>query len=222
MTVLPVTSTASPSLPAQSARSAMLTSDFETFLRMLTVQIRNQDPMSPMQSTEFATQLATFAGVEQQVRANEQLAALSRQLNVSTMAQLSGWIGMEARIAAPAAFAGAPIMLAPNPPQLADSAVLVVRNQQGFEVQRLPIPVSAAPIEWVGLDAAGNPLPAGTYRFELEASAGGELLGSGPVEHYALVREARGNAQGGIDLVFDGGITVAAADATALRKPGAL
>lgn len=206
-------------LPVQSARSAMLTSDFQTFLKMLTVQIQNQDPMSPMQSTEFATQLATFAGVEQQVRANEQLAGLSKQLNISTMAQLSGWIGMEARVSAPVHFSGAPVTLAPNPPLIADSADLVVRNAQGLEVQRLPLPVSGAPIEWAGTDGYGDPLPAGTYWFELEARAKGEFLGSVPVEHYAYVREARGNSTGGIDLVFDGGISVAASDATALRRP---
>lgn len=218
MTVSALAAPGATTLPAQSAKSAMLTSDFQTFLKMLTVQIQNQDPMSPMQSTEFATQLATFASVEQQVRANEKLAGLSAQLGVSTMAQLSGWIGMEARVTAPVQFTGAPVMLAPNPPALADKTELVVRDMQGREVQRLAIPVSTAPIEWVGTDSMGAPLPVGPYRFEIEASAKGEKLGSWPVEHYALVREARGNSGGGIDLVFDGGITVAAADATALRK----
>lgn len=222
MTVSATSATTTTGLPPQSARSAMLTSDFETFLKMLTVQIQNQDPMSPMQSTEFATQLATFASVEQQVRANEQLAGLSKQLNVSTMAQLSGWIGMEARVSAPVSFSGVPVTLAPNPPLIADSAELVVRNAQGQEVQRMAIPVSIAPIEWAGTDATGAPLPRGIYRFELESRAKGELLASEPMEHYALVREARGNASGGIDLVFEGGISVAAADASALRRPDAL
>jgi len=222
MTVSAVSTPGAATLPPQSAKNAMLTSDFQTFLKMLTAQIQNQDPMSPMQSTEFATQLATFASVEQQVRVNEQLAGLSTQLGVSTMAQLSGWIGMEARVTAPVQFTGAPVMLAPNPPALADKTELVVRDAQGNEVQRMSIPVSTAPIEWAGTTTSGAPLPVGAYTFEIEASALGEKLGSWPVEHYSVVREARGNASGGIDLVFDGGIVVAAADATALRKPAAL
>lgn len=222
MTVSGISQTTTATLPAQSPKSAMLTSDFQTFLKMLTVQIQNQDPMSPMQSTEFATQLATFASVEQQVRANEKLAGLSAQLGVSTMAQLSGWIGMEARVTAPVQFSGAPVMLAPNPPALTDKAELVVRDSAGKEVQRTVIPVSTAPIEWAGTDSLGDPLPGGAYTFEIEASAKGETLGVWPVEHYAIVREARGNASGGIDLVFDGGISIAAANATALRKPSGL
>lgn len=220
MNIPPVgTTTAQPNMPAESARNAMLTSDFDTFLRMLTVQIQNQDPMNPMQSTEFAAQLATFAGVEQQVRTNQQLAALSTTLGVSTMAQLSGWIGMEARVSAPAQFSGSPLTLSPNPPTLADRTELIVRDAQGREVQRLALAPSSDPVEWAGTDATGAPLPAGQYRFELEAFLKNESLGVDVVEHYAQVREARGNGAGGIDLVFDGGVTVAAAAATALRRP---
>lgn len=211
-----------PGLDAQRSRTAMLGSDFETFLRMLTAQIRNQDPLSPMQSTEFAAQLATFASVEQQVRANEQLAGLSAQLGVSTMAQLAGWIGMEARVSAPVQFTGAPVTLAPNPPLLADKVQLVVRDVQGKEVQRLDLPLSADPIDWAGTDAFGDPLPVGRYRFEMESFTRGERLAVQPVDHYATVREARGNGAGGIDLVFDGGVTVPASAASALRRPGTL
>lgn len=206
----------------QSARSAMIGADFQTFLRMLTTQIQNQDPLSPMQSTEFASQLATFASVEQQVLANEKLGGLAAQLGVSTMAQLAGWIGMEARVSAPVQFAGAPVSLAPNPPLLADKVQLVVRDARGVEVQRLDLPLSAAPIDWAGTDAFGAPFPAGQYRFEMESFAKGEMLATQPVEHYAVVREARGNGAGGIDLVFDGGIVVAAANASALRRPSPL
>jgi flagellar basal-body rod modification protein FlgD len=217
-----------PSSPAQvgaanqSARSAMLGSDFETFLRMLTTQIQNQDPLSPMQSTEFASQLATFASVEQQVRANEQLAGLSAQLGVSTLAQLAGWIGMEARVNAPVQFSGAPVTLVPAPPPLADRVQLIVRDAQGKEVQRLDLPLPAGPIDWAGTDGFGDPLPAGLYRFETESFMGNERLALQPVDHYAAVREARGNGSGGIELVFDGGVVVAAASASALRRPPGL
>ena len=42
--------------------------DFQTFLKMLTTQIKNQDPLNPMEGSDFAVQLATFSGVEQQVQ----------------------------------------------------------------------------------------------------------------------------------------------------------
>ncbi|MDQ7777603.1 MAG: flagellar hook capping FlgD N-terminal domain-containing protein [Paracoccus aminovorans] len=43
-------------------------SEFETFLKMLTTQIKNQDPLNPMEGTEFAVQLATFSGLSSRFR----------------------------------------------------------------------------------------------------------------------------------------------------------
>lgn len=43
--------------------SAFASTDFETFLKMLTTQIKNQDPLNSMEGTEFAVQLATFSGL---------------------------------------------------------------------------------------------------------------------------------------------------------------
>lgn len=216
MTVSAITSALA---PQGTSPTAKISSDFDTFLKMLTVQIQNQDPMNPMQSTEFAAQLATFSGVEQQVRTNQQLAELSQTLSVSTMAQLSGWIGMEARVDAPVAFDGTPVTLSPNPPALADSAFLVVLDANGNEVMRTPMQLGSDPILWHGLDAFGATLPPGRYQLRQEAFAQGESLGVQPVAHYALVSEARANGQGGIALVLEGGVSVPAAGATALRKP---
>ncbi len=44
--------------------SSNISADFETFLKMLTVQMQNQDPLNPVDSSDYATQLATFSGVE--------------------------------------------------------------------------------------------------------------------------------------------------------------
>ncbi len=63
---------------------------------MLTVQMKNQDPLNPIQSSDFAVQLATFSGVEQQVRTNELLSRLAEGFASSGMTGLSG-----ARSAAP-------------------------------------------------------------------------------------------------------------------------
>ena len=54
----------------QGTTKPVLSSDFETFLKMLTVQLENQDPLNPVDSADYAVQLATFSGVEQQVQTN--------------------------------------------------------------------------------------------------------------------------------------------------------
>ncbi|MDO9527290.1 MAG: flagellar hook capping FlgD N-terminal domain-containing protein [Gemmobacter sp.] len=205
-----------PSVATQS-RSA-ITSDFDTFLKMLTAQVQNQDPMDPLDSSQFAVQLATFSGVEQQVRTNQMLESLSSQMGVMNMAQLAGWIGMEARVDIPVQFDGAPVILSPNPAALADKAVLVTRDNLGREVSRTEIPVAAGPYEWTGIDSLGMSLPDGRYGFSLESYSDNQLLGANPVEVYATVQEARGNGTGGVMLVFAGGVTADAGQVSALRR----
>ncbi|WP_240722871.1 flagellar hook capping FlgD N-terminal domain-containing protein [Poseidonocella sp. HB161398] len=56
-------------------------SDFDTFIKILTSQIKNQDPANPLDSTELATQLATFSGVEQQVLTNKILQNIFDELS---------------------------------------------------------------------------------------------------------------------------------------------
>ena len=58
-------------------KSTVIGSDFDTFLKLLTTQMKNQDPLNPIDSTDYATQLATFSGVEQQTRTNQLLESLS-------------------------------------------------------------------------------------------------------------------------------------------------
>ena len=59
-----------------NAGTTMLASNFETFLSLLTSQLRNQDPLSPVDSNQFTAQLTQMAGVEQQLLPNELLKSL--------------------------------------------------------------------------------------------------------------------------------------------------
>lgn len=210
---------ASSAAGSQTAQQGtMISSDFETFLRLLTTQIRNQDPLNPMESTEFAQQLATFSGVEQQVRTNTLLQSLSDRLALSGMAQFAPWVGMEARVDGAVMFSGAPLTLYPAPAAGADQAVLVVHDAQGREVQRSPAAVSTSPIDWAGTDASGAPLPAGPYSFTIESYQGGQLIGTSAVQAYDTITEVR-NGASGTEFVLRGGSTVTVADIAALRSP---
>ena len=197
----------------------MISSDFQTFLEMLTAQITNQDPLNPIDSSDYAVQLATFSSVEQQVQTNELLTSLVTQISQSGIGELAGWVGMEARTAAPVVFDGTPVTLSPLPALLADEAWLVVRDAAGNEVDRSKIGLDGAAIVWDGTDANGNPLPDGSYAFEVENHAEGSLLGSTPVEHYATITEAQ-HIEGQLILVLDGGVQVLSSDVVALRNSG--
>jgi flagellar basal-body rod modification protein FlgD len=56
--------------------NAMIASNFTTFLTLLTTQLKNQNPLDPLDTNQFTQQLVQFAQVEQQMKSNDQLAAL--------------------------------------------------------------------------------------------------------------------------------------------------
>ncbi|GAA0290546.1 flagellar hook capping FlgD N-terminal domain-containing protein [Rhodovulum strictum] len=214
----PTAATAATTAGSPSAKAAAISSDFETFLKMLTVQMRNQDPLNPIDSADYAVQLATFSGVEQQVRTNDLLKKLTENLGGAGLAQYGSWVGMEGRAALPAQFTGEPVTVLPSPTPSADSAQLVVRNASGREVQRLPISTDGAPVQWSGIGQDGAMLPTGRYSFVVESFLEGARIAEASAEIYAPITEVRSDASG-IKLVFQGGGEVSAGNVTALRQP---
>ena len=64
--------------------------DYQSFLKLLVAQMKNQDPTNPMDNTEYMAQLATFSQVEQSVQMNQKL---DQMLQSSTLAQADSIIG---------------------------------------------------------------------------------------------------------------------------------
>src|SRR5271154_461249 len=108
MTTAPVSSAAAALNSASSASSASssstsstsnanplnkLSSDFNDFLTLLTTQLQNQDPLSPMDSTQFTAQLVAFTGVEQQINTNSKLDSLIGIDKGSQLTSAANFIG---------------------------------------------------------------------------------------------------------------------------------
>ena len=201
----------------REASASALSSDFETFLLMLTTQMQNQDPLNPIESQDFAVQLATFSGVEQQVRTNNLLENLAGGMGMTGLSQLAGWVGMEARVVSPVSFSGTPIELAPDPAPGSDSAELITYDTYGREVAREAVPLGQGTIDWVGVNQNGQPLEPGLYTFELASISQGEVTGVQAVAHYTRIGEAR-QGLSGIELVMEGGVVVPSDAVTALRE----
>lgn len=190
-------------------------SDYLTFLNMLTVQMQNQDPFNPMDASDFAVQLATFSGVEQQTYTNQLLASM---LGQSGLSDLSGWVGMEARLFSGVYFTGQSIPLAPDPALGADQVILTVRNASGDVVDTRELPTDASSALWDGVGPNGATLPQGAYSFQIESRLNGETLDTQPVAAYVPVLEAR-LENGATMLVLPGGRLVDSASVSGLRRP---
>ncbi|MBN9078617.1 MAG: flagellar hook assembly protein FlgD [Rhizobiales bacterium] len=91
MSVPPVSTTNSSTTGTSStAQAAGPSIDYQSFLKLLMAEMKNQDPTNPMDSTQYVAQLATFSQVEQSVQTNSKLDQL---LQTSALAQAGNIIG---------------------------------------------------------------------------------------------------------------------------------
>ena len=218
MDILPAATTTATAASASSTNSAVISSDFDVFLQMLTAQAQYQDPLEPIDNSEYAAQLAQFSSVEQQVTTNDLLQEMLSALGANDMASAANWIGLEALVQGPAKFTGSPVTIAPNPPIDADQVTLVVTNAQGTEVQRQAMPLGAEPFTWDGRTADGAYFEPGEYTFEIESKSNGEILVTDPAVVYSRVTEARVDS-GATLLVLNSGYMIDATNVLGLREP---
>lgn len=149
-----------------------LADDMDTFLKMLTTQLEHQDPLSPMDSTEFTNQLVEFANVEQSIAQNENLETLIETTNSTITATAVSYIGKTVQAqggdlplqdgAAKFSYAlegdAASCVIA-----ISDSAGNIVRSIEGNTTPGNHVTT------WDGTDSDGNQLPDGAYSISVSA-----------------------------------------------------
>ena len=177
-------SQASAAATSSAAASATLTSDFDTFLELLTTQVTNQDPTEPLDSTQFIEQLATFSALEQQIATNTNLEAIISMLQTGSGGEL-----LNKQVATPAIEASGPFNdLTIAAPDVTEGA-LIVRNSQGEEVYRGE---AAEQWSWDGTTTDGNAVPQDTYTFEIATPDGDvSAVAVGTVERVILTDGAQ-------------------------------
>ncbi|ACY47680.1 flagellar hook assembly protein FlgD [Rhodothermus marinus] len=164
-----------PSAPAPPSQEL----DKEAFLRLLVTQLRYQDPINPLDSREFAAQLAQFSTVEQLIGINETLAAqsdayaaLAQGIHNSVAAGLVGKV-IEAEGDRLTWGGEDPVPFRIELGDAAQQVSIQIRNEAGEVVRTIFLGSKAAgehAVEWDGKNDAGEALPAGTYTIEVLAT----------------------------------------------------
>jgi flagellar basal-body rod modification protein FlgD len=90
------TSSSSGSGSLNSTTGSTLAGNFQTFLTLLTTQLQNQDPLSPLDTNQFTQQLVQFASVEQQLKTNDQLTTLVSLQQTAQSTQALSFVGKTA------------------------------------------------------------------------------------------------------------------------------
>lgn len=201
---------------AGAASDPKIDANFDTFLSLLTAQLRNQDPLEPVDSTDFVAQLAQFSAVEQQVQTNDALAEILGQLGGGDIGSLASWLGAEVQAAGPVFFDGSPIALTTTPTPDATAASLIVRDAAGDIIARQPVDGRDAKISWNGRTNAGSAAPEGAYSFTVESVRNGDALPTQQAVGYSRVEEVRLDGDAPV-LVLKGGDLVGLDDVLAVR-----
>jgi flagellar basal-body rod modification protein FlgD len=176
VTTPPVTTTATNANGTTSTPDAMagLSTNFSTFLTLLTTQLKNQDPTSPMDSNQFTQQLVEFSQVEQQINTNSNLQTLITQGTSQAGTFAASYLGKKVSVTnGNASLSNGQANWSYNLGSTATSTLLTVTNAAGTVVYDGPGATSAGSnsFSWNGADNNGNTVPDGTYTLAVAAQA---------------------------------------------------
>ncbi|MFN4325844.1 MAG: flagellar hook assembly protein FlgD [Azonexus sp.] len=158
----------------------------DNFLTMLTTQLRNQDPLNPMDNAQMTSQLAQISMLEGIQGLNATLTSLLASYNTSQALQAAGAIGSNVLVE------GSRLALANGQAQggvilgsAATSVVVTIKDSTGKTVQTQELgkqPAGTVAFQWDGKDANGAQVADGNYTFSVEASASGTKVSATPIQ----------------------------------------
>ena len=161
--------------------AASLSTSYQTFLTLLTTQLQNQDPSSPMDPNQFTTELVQMTGVQQQLLSNQLLQQLVNSSPASGVSSAVDLIGKQVTAtSATANLTNGSASWTYNLPSAASNASVSVTNSTGQVVYTGAAPSFAAganTFSWNGQTNAGVQLPDGAYTLSVAAtdSSGGAI-----------------------------------------------
>ena len=163
-------STQAGSLPAGTTKAAKGMGK-EDFLTMLIAQLKNQDPLNPLNGSDFAVQLAQFSSLEQLTNVNSQLGTLGTSLTALTNAQLVNLIGSDASAKGDTLTVdGAATTMAYSLSGDAQKVAITVYDDQGAPVKTMDAGGQKAGLNSLTWDTTA--VKKGTYTFTVSALDG--------------------------------------------------
>lgn len=169
------TNTSSSSTTGTSNPLASLSGNFQMFLSLLTTQLQNQDPSSPMSSSQFTTELVQFAGVEQQINTNTNLGQLIQLTQGSAMVQSSQLLGKQVDVTStelPLQNGSATLdFTAPS----AGPVAIAVYNSAGTPLYQATVNATQGSNTWTwqGQTASSANMPDGAYKVSVTTAGSG-------------------------------------------------
>jgi flagellar basal-body rod modification protein FlgD len=173
---IPVFDRTAPRVPGSSGNGTSVQDLSQNFLRLLTVQLQNQDPMNPLDNAGMTTQLAALNQVDGINRLNKSMEAMVAQMQAAQFVQLSDSVGKNAQIEGNGVYySGQPVILGAGLDKPASSLSALIRDNGGRVIREFEFDGTAPGIFdfiWDGRDLDGAQVAPGAYRLELQAKDG--------------------------------------------------
>jgi len=201
---------------------ASLSGDYNNFLTLLTTQLKNQDPLSPMDTTQFTQQLVQFSAVEQQINGNKKLDQLIGLQSTANAYGAVGFVGTQ--VAADSdqlSLQNKKGKFDYNIEHTSGTALLKITNSSGqlVMVKQVDATVGKHPVEWDGTDYNGSQLPDGAYTVAVSYQDSAGTNYEAPITTYGTVDSAT-IADGQVSLKI-GDVSVALDKVTSISRPAA-
>ncbi len=214
-------STSGASSSTSSNALSSLTSNYNQFLTLLTTQLQNQDPTSPMTSDTFTSELAQFAGVEQQIQTNTnltQLLSLNQDNEVSQGTSLVGRQALASSSQLPLQNGSAELQISPTS---AETVGIAITNAAGSVVktQTLSLPAGTTNWTWNGQDDSGNTLSDGSYSAAVVTQDSSGNTTTVPFSVVGTITGVSKDASNGVDVDM-GASTIDMSNVTSLLSSG--
>jgi flagellar basal-body rod modification protein FlgD len=209
-------STIAPLLPGFAAQQSQaggaeqateVNADFNSFLTLLTAQLRHQDPLQPLDSTQFVAQLASFSTVEQLVGVNDRLDAQADQASAGSMAGYASWIG-QAASAVDGHFAatGADETFWVSEIPGTERVEAIVTTSDGRELDRFTVAADAdGRAVWQGAEAL-RITPGTALRITLAYHGSDAVIDRRPAAVFRTITGLRGTTDGPVFELAGGGV----------------
>lgn len=202
-TIAPVTG----STGASTASSDALNATQDRFLKLLITQMRNQDPLNPLDNSQVTSQMAQLSTVTGINKLNDLVSSLSSSFSASQSLQAANMIGRGVLIPGKTLeLAGGSAIAAVDLPQAVDQLNIVIKDASGATVHNASLGPQTGGIvtfQWDGTNDAGGTAASGQYTYEMQALAAGQpVLGATPLS-YGKVNSVTLGAQGA-QLNIDG------------------
>ncbi len=154
-----------------NATGVSLKETYNNFLKMLTTQLKNQDPLNPMDSKDFTSQLIQMSAAEQSISQTSKIEDMLKLMQASTVNTALNYIGLDVDyVGNKVAFNGVtPISTSYELPETAAKTQISVLNSDGTVIYSQVGEVTAGShkFSWDGKDSSGNTQKPGVYTVEI-------------------------------------------------------